>query len=110
MYIRPWGPLLATLGHQVLVDARMRKHAAPEVLIGYGELTIGLGPGQMLLRISRLGLIAGIVSRTSPDLPARDPRRVEQATEVGVCSSRSLEALRLGSGFFQPVRHTHLLV
>jgi xanthine dehydrogenase accessory factor len=44
VYVRPWGPLLATLGHRVLVDARMRKHAAPEVQIGYADLTIGLGP------------------------------------------------------------------
>ena len=50
VYIRPWGPLLVTLGHQVLVDARMRKHAAPEVLIGYGELTIGLGPALVVDR------------------------------------------------------------
>lgn len=44
VYVRPWGPLLTTLGHRVLVDARVRKHAAPEVQIGYADLTIGLGP------------------------------------------------------------------
>src|SRR5260370_19906759 len=31
------------LDHQVLVDARMRKRAIPEVQIGYADLTIGLG-------------------------------------------------------------------
>ncbi len=44
VYVRPWGPLLATLGHRVLVDARMRKHAAPEAQVGYADLTVGLGP------------------------------------------------------------------
>ncbi len=44
VYVGPWEPLLATLRHSVLVDARMRKHAAPEVQIEYAELTIGLGP------------------------------------------------------------------
>ena len=44
VYVRPWGPLRATLGHRVLVDARMRKHAAAEVQIGYADLTVGLGP------------------------------------------------------------------
>jgi xanthine dehydrogenase accessory factor len=42
--VRPWGPLLAALGHRILVDARMQKHAPPEVQIGYADLTIGLGP------------------------------------------------------------------
>lgn len=45
VYVRPWGPLLAKLGHRALVDARMRKHGAPEVQIGYADLTIALGPG-----------------------------------------------------------------
>jgi xanthine dehydrogenase accessory factor len=44
VYVGPWGPLLAALGHRVLVDARMRKHAAPEAQIGCADLTIGLGP------------------------------------------------------------------
>jgi xanthine dehydrogenase accessory factor len=38
------GPLLAAAGHRVLVDARMRKHAAPEVQTELAELTVGLGP------------------------------------------------------------------
>ena len=44
VYVRPWGPVLATPEHRVLVDARMRKHAAAEVQIGYADLTVGLGP------------------------------------------------------------------
>jgi uncharacterized protein len=44
VYVRPWRPLLATLGHRVLVDARMRKHGAPELQRGFADFTIGLGP------------------------------------------------------------------
>jgi xanthine dehydrogenase accessory factor len=42
--VGPLGPLLAGLGHRVLVDARMRKHAAPEYLVGCAELTVAMGP------------------------------------------------------------------
>lgn len=45
VYVRPWGPLLAKLGHRVLVDARMQKHSEPEVQLGYAQFTVGLGPG-----------------------------------------------------------------
>ena len=44
LYVRDWGPLLAVIQPAVLVDARMRKHAAPEVQAGYAGLTIALGP------------------------------------------------------------------
>lgn len=44
VYVRPWGPLLATLKHRVLVDARMRKHPEPERQCGFADLTIALGP------------------------------------------------------------------
>jgi len=44
VYVRPLGPLLNSLGHQALVDARMRKHEAPEVQISHADLTVGLGP------------------------------------------------------------------
>ena len=44
VYVGPWGPLLATLQHRVLVDARMRKHSAPEVQRDFADFTIGLGP------------------------------------------------------------------
>jgi len=44
IYVRPWGPLLATLRCCVLVDARMRKHVEPEVQRGYADFTIALGP------------------------------------------------------------------
>ena len=42
--VGPLAPLLSMLGHRALVDARMRKHEAPEVQIGHADLTIGLGP------------------------------------------------------------------
>jgi xanthine dehydrogenase accessory factor len=51
VYVGPWGPLLATLGHRVVVDARVRKHAAPEVQIGYADLTVGLGPALVAGRL-----------------------------------------------------------
>jgi hypothetical protein len=44
LYVRDIGPLLQRLQPVVLVDARMRKHAAPEVQRGLADLTIGLGP------------------------------------------------------------------
>jgi xanthine dehydrogenase accessory factor len=44
VYVRPWGPLLATLQFRVLVDARALKHSRPEVQRGYADFTIGLGP------------------------------------------------------------------
>jgi len=44
VYVGPWGPLLATLQPRVLVDARMRKHSAPEVQRDFADFTIGLGP------------------------------------------------------------------
>src|SRR5215470_12737291 len=39
IYTRPLGPLLAALAPKVLVDARMRKHSAPEVLRAPGVLS-----------------------------------------------------------------------
>lgn len=44
VFVRPLGSLLATVGHRLLVDARVRKHAAPEVQMGFADLTVGLGP------------------------------------------------------------------
>jgi xanthine dehydrogenase accessory factor len=44
VYVRPLAPLLADLKPAVLVDARMRKHTAPEVQCGLAEFTVGLGP------------------------------------------------------------------
>ena len=45
VHVHPWEPLWTALRPRVLIDARMRKHAAPENQIGYADLTIGLGPG-----------------------------------------------------------------
>ena len=44
VYVRDLGPLLAEVQPDVLVDARMRKHAVPEVQSGLAGFTIGLGP------------------------------------------------------------------
>ena len=44
VYVRDIAPLLAEMRPEILVDARMRKHAPPEVQRGLAELTVGLGP------------------------------------------------------------------
>jgi hypothetical protein len=40
----PWKPFLLELAPVVLVDARLRKHNAPDVLRGLADLTVALGP------------------------------------------------------------------
>ena len=44
VYVRDFGELLADVRPSILVDARMRKHDAPEIQRGLAALTIGLGP------------------------------------------------------------------
>jgi xanthine dehydrogenase accessory factor len=44
VHVGPLAPLLAGLGHRVLVDARLRKRAAPEVQLADAELTVAMGP------------------------------------------------------------------
>ena len=61
VHVGPLGPLLADLGHQVLVDARLRKHASPEVQIGCAEFTVALGPALVA------GLHAHVIVETSWD-------------------------------------------
>jgi xanthine dehydrogenase accessory factor len=61
VYVRDLGPLLKVLRPTVLVDARMRKHAVPEVQRGLADLTIGLGPDLMA------GRHADVVTETSWD-------------------------------------------
>jgi xanthine dehydrogenase accessory factor len=83
VYVRPWGPLLATLGHRALVDARMRKHVAAEVQIGYADLTVGLGPAlvagrhaHVVVETSWDGL--GTVLMEGASLPlAGEPREID---------------------------------
>ena len=83
VHVRPWGPLLATLGHRVLVDARMRKHGAPEVQRGFAAFTIGLGPdlvagrhADVVIETSWDGL--GSVITDGASLPlAGEPRAIE---------------------------------
>ena len=48
--VRPLAPLLAGLQPQVLVDARMRKHAGPEIHRGLADFTIALGPSLVVGR------------------------------------------------------------
>jgi xanthine dehydrogenase accessory factor len=50
VYVRDIGPLLADLHPAILVDARMRKHAQPEVQRGLAEFTVGLGPSLVVGR------------------------------------------------------------
>jgi xanthine dehydrogenase accessory factor len=82
VHVGPWAPLLAALGHRVLVDARMRKHAAPEVQIGFAELTVGLGPAlvagrhaHVVIETSWDGLGAVITAGASRPL-AGEPRAI----------------------------------
>ena len=42
--VAPWKPILRELAPAALVDARLRKHSAPDVLRGLVELTVALGP------------------------------------------------------------------
>src|SRR5690242_8745624 len=94
--------------YETTVASRCQLEFRNGVEVGQSDERLG---AKSWLTISHLGPIAGIAGRTSPDLPARHCRgELQKATEVSVCSSRSLEAIRLRSGFFQPVRHTHLLV
>jgi xanthine dehydrogenase accessory factor len=59
--VRDVGLLLAAIQPRVLVDARMRKHGAPEVQRGLADLTIGLGPNLVA------GRHADVVIETSWD-------------------------------------------
>jgi len=61
VYVRDLGPLLANTQPSVLVDARMRKHSAPESQRELAPLTIGLGPGLIA------GRHADVVVETSWD-------------------------------------------
>jgi xanthine dehydrogenase accessory factor len=44
VYVRDLAPLLADVRPDVLVDARVQKHAGPEVQSGLAPFTVGLGP------------------------------------------------------------------
>jgi xanthine dehydrogenase accessory factor len=61
VYVRPIGPLLKVIQPDVLVDARLRKHAAAEVQRGLAPLTLGLGPSLVA------GRDADVVIETSWD-------------------------------------------
>jgi xanthine dehydrogenase accessory factor len=82
VYVRDIGPLLAEIHPSVLVDARMRKHATPEVQRELAPLTVGLGPGLMagrhadvVIETSWQGL--GTVITDGASLPlAGEPRQI----------------------------------
>lgn len=83
VYVRPWGPLLTTLGHHVLVDARMRKHSEPEVQLGFADFTVGLGPGlvakhhaSVLVETSWDGL-GTVITNGASLLLAGEPREID---------------------------------
>ena len=82
VYVRDIGPLLAHLRPAVLVDARMRKHAAPEIQRELAPLTIALGPelvagrhADVVVETSWEGLGAVITDGTSRIL-AGEPQEI----------------------------------
>jgi xanthine dehydrogenase accessory factor len=106
VYVRPWGPLRATLGHRVLVDARMRKHAPAEVQIGYADLTVGLGPAlvagrhaHVVVETSWDGLATVITEGASLPLAGEPPGDC-RACSRPLCLRRSMGSFgrRPGSG------------
>jgi xanthine dehydrogenase accessory factor len=82
VYVRDIAPLLAEMRPEILVDARMRKHAQPEVQRGLAELTIGLGPSlvsgdhaDVVIETSWVGL--GTIVATGASAPlAGEPREL----------------------------------
>lgn len=103
VYAGQWEPLLAALQYRVLVDARMRKHAEPEIQREYGDFTIALGPdlvaghhADVVIETSWEGL--GAVITQGATLPLRgEPRKISghardryvYAPVEGVFSTRS---------------------
>src|SRR5262249_50682994 len=82
VYVRAISPLLHHLRPSVLVDARMRKHAAPEIQRELAPLTIGLGPelvagrhADVVVETSWQGLGAVITEGASRIL-AGEPREI----------------------------------
>jgi xanthine dehydrogenase accessory factor len=82
VYVRDIGPLLAEMRPEILVDARMRKHAPPEVQRGLAELTVGLGPSlvsgdhaDVVIETSWAGLAAIVATGASAPL-AGEPREL----------------------------------
>jgi len=63
VHVGPLRTLLAGLGHRVLVEARVRKRATPEVQLMDAELTVAMGPALVA------GLHAHVVVETSWDDP-----------------------------------------
>ena len=77
------GALLHRFDVHVLVDARMRKHAQPEVVRGLAPLTIGLGPGFEVGRICDLavetswGQLGAVIYDGAPLPLAGEPRAID---------------------------------
>jgi xanthine dehydrogenase accessory factor len=93
VYVRDIGALLADIRPSVLVDARMRKHAAPKVQRELAPLTIGLGPdlvagrhADVVVETSWEGLGAVITEGASRAL-AGEPREIAgHARDRYVCA------------------------
>jgi xanthine dehydrogenase accessory factor len=83
LYIGPWARFLSTLEPRVLIDARMRKHSAPEGQRGSADVTIGLGPSLVAGRHADLVIETswddlGRVIRDGASRPlAGEPREIQ---------------------------------
>jgi xanthine dehydrogenase accessory factor len=82
VHVSPLSPLLTSVGNQVLVDARVRKHAGPEIQLGFADFTIAMGPAlvagrhaHVLVETSWDGLGAVITKGASLRL-AGEPRAI----------------------------------
>ena len=83
VYVKDLESLLAELAPAVLVDARMRKHSAPQIQRGLAPFTIGLGPdlvagrhADVVIETSWDGLGRVIAEGTSLPLGG-EPREIE---------------------------------
>jgi xanthine dehydrogenase accessory factor len=76
VFVGPFPDLLEAIKPDVLIDARMRKRAVPEIQRGSAPLTIGLGPN------FEAGVTCDVAIETSWDARHGDPRR-DTATLAG---------------------------
>ena len=83
VYVGPFGRLLEEMAPDVLVDARMRKHEAPEGQRGLADFTISLGPdlvaGQHADRVIETSWdgLGRVISRGGSMTLAGEPREIE---------------------------------
>ena len=106
-------PALAALAPDVLVDARMRKRAVPEVQRGLAPLTIGLGPNFVAGETTDLAIetqwgddLGTVVSAGPTQALGGEPRAFEghardrfiYAPVAGVMRTAAAIAQRVGAG------------